>query len=181
MEFLSFEHWDEELWKKASFLYNQAFQGAKPEKVIRNMFEKKLCFLHLAIDHSKVVAMALTGRLKESRFLIIDYLTVLKDCRNQGIGIMFVEYLKDWAITNEIFNSMIIEVESDNGPENMARIHFWEKCGFHLTDYIHQYIWVPEPYQAMYIKLTANTLLPNGGEQLFEYISRFHKESFQGC
>jgi GNAT superfamily N-acetyltransferase len=181
VEFITVEHWDEELWKKANTIYDQAFQekGAKPEKVIRKMFKKNICSLHLGIKNSQVIAMGLTGKLEGTKTLLIDYLAVLEDYRNKGFGQLFLNYLKEWALKNDRFDSILIEVESETSLENTKRIHFWEKCGFILTDYVHHYIWVPEPYQAMYFKLKSNSNLPKNGEQLFEYISHFHKLSFQ--
>jgi GNAT superfamily N-acetyltransferase len=178
---MTVEHWDEELWKKASTIYDQAFQGkgAKPEKIIRNMFKKNICSLHLGIVDSKVIAMGLIGKLEGTTTLLIDYLAVLEDDRNKGMGQLFLSYIKEWALKNGRFDSILIEVESETSLENTKRIHFWKKCGFILTDYVHHYIWVPEPYQAMYFKLKSNSNLPKNGEQLFEYISHFHKLSFQ--
>lgn len=181
MKLITIDQWDEENWQKASPVYQQAFgeKGAKPEKIIRNMFRKRICFLHLAKIGEQVIGMALTGKLKGSSALIIDYLAVHKDWRNKGLGLKIIDLLKDWAGIEGNFDSLVIEVESDKLPENSARILFWEKCGFTLTDYIHQYIWVPEPYQAMYLKLHPNASLPMDGKVLFKYIGEFHKASYQ--
>jgi ribosomal protein S18 acetylase RimI-like enzyme len=175
------EEWDEELWKRTSSIYHEAFaeKGAKPEKVIRNMFRKQLCFLHVAFVGENIIAMAISGKLKGIKALLIDYIAVKPEWRSQGIGLQMMKYIKNWAIYQGNFDSLIIEVESDSTVENHARIDFWKKCGFTLTDYIHQYIWVPEPYQSMYIKLLPEANLPENGEDLFKYIGQFHKYSFQ--
>jgi RimJ/RimL family protein N-acetyltransferase len=111
--------------------------------------------------------------------LLIDYLAVDRKLRNQGIGMQMILYIKDWALKQKNLESIIIEVEADQNSENHKRIQFWEKSGFTLTDYIHQYIWVPEPYQAMYLKLLPDSKLPVNGEDLFKFIGHFHKASFQ--
>lgn len=182
MEFQTIDHWNEKIWKKVSPVYFQAFaeKGAKPEKIIRNMFRKQICFLHMALKGEEVVAMALTGKLKGPNALLIDYLAVSEDARGKGIGQKLLEYIKKWSITDGDVDSLLIEVESDATPANLARIHFWIKSGFILTSYIHHYIWVPEPYQAMYLKVQPGLTLPESGEELFKYIGRFHKESYQG-
>jgi GNAT superfamily N-acetyltransferase len=182
MEFQTIDHWDEKIWKKVSPVYFQAFakKGAKPEKIIQNMFRKQICLLHMALKSEEVVAMALTGKLKDPNALLIDYLAVSEDVRGKGIGQKLLEYIKKWAITDGDVDSLLIEVESDATPANLARIHFWIKSGFTLTSYIHHYIWVPEPYRAMYLKVQPGLTLPESGEELFKYISRFHKESYQG-
>lgn len=179
MEFRTVDYWDEELWKKGSMIYYQAFgEHGKSEKIIRNMFQKQICYLHVIEQDSTVIAIAITGKLKEVRALLIDYLAVKQDVRNQGIGLQFMDFLKIWCLTEGRFDSMIIEVEAERTSENLARIRFWEKCGFTLTDYIKKYIWVPEPYQAMYHNLHHNAKLPSDGETLFQYIAQFHKQSF---
>ena len=71
-------------------------------------------------------------------------------------------------------------MEAEKSPENQARITFWKKCGFILTNYIHKYIWVPEPYQAMYLNLQSEAAIAKSGKELFSYIVKIHKKSFQG-
>ena len=182
MEFETINQWDEKEWDKVSSIYLEAFanKGGKPEKILRNMFRKQICYLHMAVEGEQVVAMALTGNLKGSAVLLIDYLAVSKDERGKGIGHTMLEYIKKWSITDEKFESLLIEVEADTSKENLARIGFWKNFGFVLTTYIHHYIWVPEPYQAMYFKLQNNTSIPESGEELFGYIGEFHKASYQG-
>jgi GNAT superfamily N-acetyltransferase len=182
LEFQTFGQWDEELWEKVSPIYEQAFAGksAKPEKIIRNMFRKKLCFLHVGFIEGEAVSMALTGGLEGAGALLIDYLAVDERLQNRGIGRSMVEMIKDWCVTGGRFTSIVIEAEAELTPENQARINFWEKCGFTLTDFVHHYIWVPETYRAMFVKLQPDSRLPEDGEELFRYIGRFHKASFQG-
>jgi GNAT superfamily N-acetyltransferase len=181
LEYLTFDQWDDDLWEKVQPIYNQAFadKGAKPEKIIRTMFRKQLCFLHVGVMDGRVAVIALTGKLKGAKSLLIDYLTVKEELRGQGIGTQMLEYIEYWSKTNGNYTSLMIEVEAEETPENRARVAFWEKGGFVLTDYIHHYIWVPEPYKAMYKKLRQKTELPTDGEDLFAYIGQFHKASFQ--
>lgn len=180
MQFLTIDDWDEHLWKKANIVYQQAFgkTGAKPEKIIRNMFAKKLCFLHLVSKEDEVIGMAMTGIIKNVNALLIDYMAVREDLRGRGVGQCFLNYIKSWCKSKHNLQAIILEVESDGTHENKQRILFWQKNDFLLTTYIHHYIWVPEPYQAMYLKFVANGKLPTNGEELFQYIVQFHKESF---
>ncbi|MEH7419081.1 GNAT family N-acetyltransferase [Neobacillus drentensis] len=178
---MTFNQWDDHVWELVSPIYDQAFEGkgAKPKKIIRNMFQKQLCYLHIGLDDGRVTAMALTGILKEANSLLIDYLAVKEELRGQGMGRHMLEYIEKWARNTGNYNSLILEVEAYKTSENQARVTFWERCGFVLTEYIHQYIWVPEPYQAMYKKITSDTKLSSDGKILFTYIGQFHKESFQ--
>lgn len=180
MNFKTYDEWNEEVWAVARLIYKDAFEGkgAKPEPIIRNMFQKGICYLHVAYLGDQVVAMALTGKLKEISALLIDYLAVHPDFQKQGIGKKMVDYIHEWSFREDCFEALIIEVEAEKTPENLARIHFWQKCGFILTDYVHHYIWVPEPYQAMYYQTNTTHKLYTG-EDLFKHIGRFHKVSFQ--
>ncbi|AZV43148.1 GNAT family N-acetyltransferase [Peribacillus asahii] len=182
MEFKTVDHWDEEVWQKWRSIYYEAFgeKGAKAEKIIRNMFRKQTCFFHIAQDESEVYAIALSGKLRGTTILLIDYLAVREKHRNRGVGRMIINYIISWSINRE-FDSIVIEVEAEQTPENLARIRFWEKCNFMLLPYIHHYRVVPEPYQAMVLKLVPEAELPEKGEEVFHLIERFHKKSFQGA
>lgn len=182
LEFKTIHHVDEQLWKKAGFVYHQVFDkmGAKPDKVINNMFHKGICFLHLLMKDQVIIGMSITGKLQKTKILLIDYLAVQSEYQNQGYGNQLVEYIKQWSRDMQ-YDSIILEVEAEKTTKNHARICFWEKCGFTLTDYIHRYIWVPEPYQAMYVILEPHSHLPKSGEELFVLIGEFHKQSFQGA
>ena len=75
---------------------------------------------------------------------------------------------------------IIIEVESDATPDNLARIAFWESCGFVATDYVHRYFWVPEPYRAMVLRFRdGDDSLPLDGELLFRHINAFHAKAYR--
>ncbi|WP_243300028.1 GNAT family N-acetyltransferase [Bacillus litorisediminis] len=172
--------WDDELWQDVSSLYLDAFgdKGAKPVKIIKNMFAQGIAELHVGYIESVAVVMALTGKLVSDRVMIIDYLAVTEKERGHGLGKHFVDYLREKAV-EEGYQKLIIEVESENTPENKRRIHFWQSCGFLLTEYVHHYIWVPETYHAMYLPLIAESRKVTG-EELFVYINTFHRLSFRG-
>ncbi|MEH7108621.1 GNAT family N-acetyltransferase [Bacillus sp. JJ1764] len=182
MEFRTYDYWDDKIWAEAGPIYEKAFagKGAKPEKVIRNMFKKQICFLQIGLIDEKAVAIALTGKLPGNHGLVIDYMAVREDWQHLGIGREMVDRIKYWAISKNEIERMMIEVEAESTAENLSRIHFWENCGFSLSDYVHHYIWVPEPYKAMYLDLVPGTFLQSGKE-LFQYIGQFHKFSFQGA
>jgi GNAT superfamily N-acetyltransferase len=181
LEIKTIAQWDEQLWDLVRPIYQEGFakKGAKPEKIIRNMFRQQLCFLHIGFLKGQVASIALTGKLKETRVLLIDYLAVSEVYRNHGYGRKMVACIQDWALSSGNYDSLLIEVESEETTENLARINFWKKCGFTQTDYLHQYIWVPETYLAMYKKLRPGANLSEDGRVLFQYISQFHKASYQ--
>jgi GNAT superfamily N-acetyltransferase len=168
------DKWDEALWLKAEPIYNQSFhpEGRKTISVIRQIFDRKIGYLHVAIDGSQAVAMAITGKLDNANALLIDYLAVREDLRSRSIGEHFMQVIKNWAQHDKQLDGIIIEIESDRTPINQQRLRFWQKCGFTLTDYIHQYIWVPEPYHALYLRLRPTDALPADGKSLFRLISQ---------
>jgi len=172
--------WDDELWQDAWPLYSEAFgeKGAKPVRIIRNMFAQGIAELHVGYNESTAVSMAITGHLLSDKVMIIDYLAVSKKERGYGLGKHFVSYLQEKAASDG-YKKLIIEAESEDTPENRRRIHFWQSCGFFLTKYVHQYIWVPETYHAMYVPLNGDSSKVNG-EELFVYINTFHRLSFRG-
>lgn len=186
LTYQTFDYWNEEIWNKARTVYEEAFgkHGAKSTAVIRNMFQKQMISLQIVIDetenNSEVVGMAITGKLKALNSLLIDYLAIKKSYRNQGIGELFVQYIKGLALMEFDCDSMILEIEATEDPVHQKRIKFWEKCGFHLTDYIHDYKVVPEPYQAMYQKLTPHSKITTEGKELFKHLGNFHRKCFQG-
>jgi GNAT superfamily N-acetyltransferase len=182
LDFITTEQWDESIWEKGKSIYQEAFakHGGKSEKIIRNMFEKQLCSLHVAVVGSNEAAMALTGSIKGSRILLIDYLAVRNDLQGNGIGKEFVKSIKKWAILKAEYDFILLEAECENTHENLKRIQFWKNCGFKLIDdYVHQYIWVPEPYMAMVYEIHDDIRLPESGKTLFQYIEKFHKNSFR--
>ncbi|KIL39948.1 hypothetical protein SD70_16790 [Gordoniibacillus kamchatkensis] len=175
-------HWDEELWRLAEPIYTAAFPPAASKKpgLIRNMLERRICFLHVALRDGRPVAMAVTAKDKRYNALVIDYLAVAASVRRQGVGRDFVEHIASWAAGEQLLGGIIIEVEADANEANAERIRFWQRCGFTPTDYVHTYIWVPEPYRAMYRKLAPDAELPADGKALFRAVTDFHQKAYRG-
>ncbi|CAG7646027.1 hypothetical protein PAESOLCIP111_05082 [Paenibacillus solanacearum] len=174
--------WDEARWDAAEPIYEQSFpgDGKKNRGIIRRMFERGMCQLHTIAQGQETVGMALTGFDREADALIIDYLAVRQTMRGSGYGGYMLDRIKQWSrLTDAQCRGIIVEVESDQIEANRRRIRFWEANGFHLTDYIHQYIWVPEPYQAMYCNFDETSPLPKDGETLFRSITRFHERAYR--
>jgi len=175
------DNWDEELWQLAEPIYDRAFpaEGRKTDAVIRRMLERGIGQLHVGIASGQPQAMALTGRSDDGKAILIDYLAVREDLRGQGVGRSFLAALRQWAERDEKRSGLIIEVESEPTPDNLARIRFWQSCGFRLTAYVHHYRWVPEPYHAMFLPFRADSGLPPDGEGLFRYINAFHAKAYR--
>lgn len=182
LEFHAIDVWDELIWQKAEPIYRQSFpeHGRKKRDLIKRMFAKKMCYLHVVVQNDEVIAMALTGRTETelASALLIDYFAVKEAMRGKQVGQRFMAYLKEWASNTAQLDGIIVEVEAEDTETNRSRIRFWEKSGFVLTDYVHSYIWVPEKYRAMYLKLHSDSPLPEDGQQLFSFITSFHKKAY---
>ncbi|WP_027084696.1 GNAT family N-acetyltransferase [Cohnella panacarvi] len=171
---------DDRYWPGALGLYRQAFPEGKPESILISMFRKRIAYLHVTCDERGVAAMAITGQVAQGKLLLIDYLAVREDSRGQGIGQALLGEIKNWAAGELSADGLLIEVEYGKTPEDVSRLRFWQRCGFVLTEYVHKYIWVPEPYQAMYFPLAPDPDIPSDGRKLFKYISDYHGKSFRG-
>ena len=171
---------DDRYWPGALDLYRQAFPEGKPERILVATFRKQMAYLHVVNDERGVMAMAITGKVAQGKLLLIDYLTVRADRQGKGIGQAFLREIQCWATEELSAEGLLIEVEYGNTQEDVNRSRFWQQCGFVLTEYIHKYIWVPEPYQAMYLPLTSDADIPKDGRKLFKYIGDFHEKAFRG-
>ncbi|CAG7654735.1 GNAT family N-acetyltransferase [Paenibacillus allorhizosphaerae] len=181
LEYFVTDEWDDARWSAAERIYEQAFplDGKKSREIIRRMFERKMCQLHTIAQDSEMVGMALTGIDRQAGALIIDYLAIRQEVRGRGYGGLMLDRIKPWTRSVTECKGIIVEVESEPTEENRRRIRFWETNGFHLTAYVHQYIWVPEPYQAMYLNFDETNGLPEDGKTLFRSIAGFHEKAYR--
>lgn len=179
MEFQTTAEWNEKRWRQAEPIYNEAFpeHGRKTEGVIRRMFAKRMCELHTGSVGGEVVAMALTGFDSGLNARLIDYIAVQREARGHGGGRALIDYIGARAAEAGC-KGIVVEVEADPTEENSRRIRFWVRCGFRLTGYVHHYIWVPEPYRAMFLSFRDDDPLPADGETLFGAITRFHRKAY---
>ncbi len=181
-EFNTYDKWDDARWAGIEPLYREAFpHGAKPVGILHAMLDKKIAWLHIGYQDGKLAAMAVTGLSGPAaeRMLIIDYMAVDTVLRNQGLGRKFLENIREWAVRKHDIQAILIEVEAGDTEEDAARVHFWEHCGFRATEYVHQYIWLPEPYRAMVMPLTRDFVITDNGQALFGRITDFHRKSFR--
>jgi GNAT superfamily N-acetyltransferase len=176
---LTLDRLDDRSWPETLAIYRQAFPEGKPEAIIVAMFRKRMAYLHVATDDRGVMAMAITGLVAQGKLLLIDYLAVRGDRQGEGIGQAFLASIRNWAVSEHQVEGLLIEVEYGLAEEDASRVRFWQRCGFVLTEYIHKYIWVPERYQAMYLKLTPNADFPTDGKKLFQYIGDYHSKAFR--
>lgn len=182
LKFRTFDAWDEAVWRQAEPVYTEAFppSSSKKPSLIRSMLERRLSFLHVLEADGETIGMAVTGKLDGLNALLIDYLAIHSQRRGQGLGRILLQEIERWSSGEQRLQGIVIEVESDETAANERRIRFWLSCGYTLTPYVHKYIWVPEPYKAMYKRLTPDARLPEDGEALFRAITGFHKKAYRG-
>lgn len=171
---------DERYWPGVLDLYRQAFPEGKPERILIATFRKRMAYLHVVNDQQGVAAMAISGKTAQGKLLLIDYLAVRQDRQGEGVGQALLRDIKSWAAQETAATGLLIEVEYGKTQEDVSRLRFWQRCGFVLTEYVHQYKWVPEPYQAMYLPLAPNADITKDGRKLFKYIEDFHGKAFRG-
>lgn len=182
MELITTARWDEKLWRSVGPVYREAFpSGAKPEGILHSMLDQGIGSIHAGLMDGQAAAMAVTGIVdgEDGKRLIIDYLAVSRELRGQGAGTVFLKLIIGQAQQDPAVQGVIIEAESGAAAGHAQRIHFWEKNGFILTPYVHQYIWVPEPYQAMLKPLEPGVAVIGNGESLVRYINAFHKKAYR--
>ncbi|RTE07154.1 GNAT family N-acetyltransferase [Paenibacillus whitsoniae] len=174
--------WQESRWNQAETVYNEAFPeaGRKSRAIVKRMFERGIAILHTWHENGDVVAMALSSVNKQAKVLVIDYIAVRQDHRGRGLGRRCIADIQAWASIEAGCKAIVIEVEAEETPVNRERIQFWQRVGFHLTAYVHPYIWVPETYRAMYLNLDEDELLTDDGKKLFTYITNYHERAYRG-
>lgn len=181
LEFVTMERWDESTWERTESLYEEAFplDGTKTARMLRSGVERGVAQFHVSRSGNSVEAMAYTGIVGNGIVLLIDYLAVSEELRGSGTGTRFIEYLKEWGRRRGVTH-VLIEVEAERGEEHDRRRRFWVKNGFRLVDYVHRYIWVPEPYQAMVCSLQGASYGLGEGPELFRMIGGFHGKVYRG-
>ncbi|MGN8772059.1 GNAT family N-acetyltransferase [Paenibacillus barengoltzii] len=181
--FTTLKQWDDVWWDKLEPIYREAFpHGAKPVKVLKSMLDREIASLHAGLLDGEAVAMGVTGLSSKQghKRLILDYMAVRQDVRGQGFGTQFFADIRDLAMFEHHAEAIIIEAEADDTDTNRERLRFWIHCGFIATPYVHQYIWVPEPYRALYLPLNHQFTVTDDGQSLFQDITSFHHRSFRG-
>ena len=138
--------------------------------------------LHAAVnEQQETVGMSLTGLSgdRKRQRLILDYMSIRSEYRQQGLGKELLRLLRDWAISKYHIEAIVIEVEAEDTEVNIERLSFWLSCGFVPTSYIHQYIWVPEPYRAMVLPLSPSYQIQGDGQGLFRDIISLHERAYR--
>jgi GNAT superfamily N-acetyltransferase len=120
-------------FEKAITIYDESFPSneKQPISLIKKRVTETTSSLFVGLLNNKVVCMALLWDFKDLEFMLLDYMAVDKEHRNNKIGTSFFEFLSDTVTT---FNKyMIIEAENylfGNHKElRKQRINFYIRNG----------------------------------------------------
>jgi GNAT superfamily N-acetyltransferase len=87
--------------------------------------------LFIGLLYNEVVMMALVWPLKDTEFVLFDYMAVKKECRNLGIGAAFVRNILQ--ITGMADKTFVLEIEAPEEGDDLAmrkrRIEFYRRNG----------------------------------------------------
>jgi len=122
-------------FKEAMEIYIDSFPPSErhPVRVIEKRARDKLFKMFVGKLETKVVFMALLYPLKNTRYILLDYMATLKDFRNKGIGEKFMKILYKELENNNSCDFIIFEVENpaygDNREDKERRIEFYKRAG----------------------------------------------------
>ena len=122
-------------FKEAMDIYINSFPPNERHSVgvIEKRARGKLYKIFVGRLEKKVVFMALLYPLKNTRYILLDYMATLKDFRNKGIGAKFMKNLYKELENNTSYDFIIFEVENprygDNKEYRKKRVEFYKRAG----------------------------------------------------
>jgi GNAT superfamily N-acetyltransferase len=133
VEFIQITDTEQVQFKAALSIYESAFSDNErhPLDVITARVAAGHNQLYITHNENEVIFMALLWPLKNTHFILLDYMATNAASRGQNIGSRFLQYLH--AIAQEQDTYYIIEAEhpgyGDNREERQRRITFYKKNG----------------------------------------------------
>jgi ribosomal protein S18 acetylase RimI-like enzyme len=127
-------------FEKAIKIYNESFPSneKQPLSLIKKRITESTSILFVGILNEDVMCMALLWDFKELEFVLLDYMAVDKEYRNNKFGTMLFKYLTKKM--NAYNKYMVIEVENylfgNNKELRKKRINFYIKNGAYVLNEI---------------------------------------------
>lgn len=91
------------------------------------------------LDDAKVNLIGFVAYWEFEEFIFVEHFALSKSERGKGIG---GKYLKDFVASHE--KPIVLEVEPPMDETTWNRVHFYERLGWHLSDFQHiQKAYVP--------------------------------------
>jgi len=138
VEFHQIVNTEEDYFLQAIQIYEEAFPANEKQSLdlIKNRILERKSKLVVGIINSEVVCMSLLWEFDSLDFVLLDYMAVSKNHRNNNLGTQLFQYLSN--IIRGINKYMIIEVENhlfgNNSIERKRRINFYIQNGAYVLD-----------------------------------------------
>jgi GNAT superfamily N-acetyltransferase len=138
VEFHQIVNTEEDYFLQAIQIYEEAFPANEKQSLdlIKNRIIERKSKLVVGIINSEVVCMSLLWEFDSLDFVLLDYMAVSKNHRNNNLGTQLFQYLSN--IIRGINKYMIIEVENhlfgNNSIERKRRINFYIQNGAYVLD-----------------------------------------------
>ena len=138
MEFTEINKTDSHEFAEAMKIYEEAFPANERHavNVIGERVSKGLSTLYTGSSDNEIAFIALLWPLKETDFILLDYIATKDAHRGKGIASAFLEKLR-----TDLLNSakhLILEVErpevGDNSGEKEKRVMFYKRRGAKVMD-----------------------------------------------
>lgn len=138
VEFHQIVNTEEDYFLQAIQIYEEAFPANEKQSLdfIKNRILERKSKLVVGIINSEVVCMSLIWEFDLLDFVLLDYMAVSKNHRNNNLGTQLFQFLSN--IIRGINKYMIIEVENhlfgNNSIERKRRINFYIQNGAYVLD-----------------------------------------------
>lgn len=123
-------------FEKAIYIYDESFPSneKQPLSLIKKRITDKTSSLFVGLLHDNVVCMALLLDCKDLEFVLLDYMAVKKEFRNNNLGTCLFQYLSEKI--KSLNKYIIIETENNLFGNNKVlrrkRINFYLRNGAFL-------------------------------------------------
>lgn len=136
LDFLKVTDINSKAFRAAMEIYSKAFplNEQQPLNVIEQRIEQGLSELYIGEEDKKIVFMALLWPLKNTDFILLDYMATLDSHRGKNVGSFFLQHISEiLKSSNKYF---IIESENpdfgNNKEERTRRVAFYRRNGARL-------------------------------------------------
>ena len=125
-------------FKQAMLIYDEAFPSNEkhPIDLIQNRITNGHSKLFVGIIDGEVVCMSLIWNFNDLEFVLLDYMAVSSNYRNNNLGSQLFQFLSKRV--RKLNKYMIIEVENylfgSNTLERKRRINFYFKNGAYILE-----------------------------------------------
>jgi predicted N-acetyltransferase YhbS len=132
MEFKEINKIDGSEFDAAMEIYREAFPPSErhPVDTIRERVKSGLSRLYVATMNDEVTFLALLWPLKESNFILLDYMATKNTHRGEGIASAFMKMLRNKSENTE--KHLILEVENPrfgDATQSEKRVKFYKRHG----------------------------------------------------